>query len=283
VGLRHLEIAIAEYKSRCADVEFEVVFTPLMLEPVLYKPVYEKVEHNFRWPTTQGSSRKPHMLLRLALEANPSYIRSIGLTRQQTHAGSSLKLKKDWLARAQRTSAADLARQASLSQPPIGQRATSHDAQASSQQAPATANKVFRELISSTSVSVPSPAMFPRSRGPSLQLSLAIALCRGYFEGRLDLASEHDLVDVAVRVLGFSEVEIRTCLNGEEWARLVEVLSFEASERLRHIGLDAKAPVPLPTLIFQDKFVHQGWPKVETLLKIFDDLREGRKPRLLKP
>lgn len=38
VGLRHLEIAIAEYKSRCADVEFEVVFTPLMLEPVLYKP-----------------------------------------------------------------------------------------------------------------------------------------------------------------------------------------------------------------------------------------------------
>lgn len=224
------------------------------------------------------------MLLRLALEASPSYIRSIGLTKHQTHTGSPLKFNKEWLDRAQQTTAANLARQASVSQPQGGQTATPHNAQAASQQAPAATNKVFQELISSTSLSMPSPAMFPRSRGPNLQLSLAIALCRGYFEGRLDLASEHDLVDIAVRVLGFSEVEIRTCLNGEEWARLVEVLSIEASHRLRITDQGKKAPVtPLPTLIFQDKFVHQGWPKVDSLLTIFDDLREGRKPQPPRP
>ncbi|KAH7028058.1 uncharacterized protein B0I36DRAFT_365178 [Microdochium trichocladiopsis] len=42
VGLRHLENAITIYGSRYPDVDFEVVFTPLILEPSLYKPVYDK-------------------------------------------------------------------------------------------------------------------------------------------------------------------------------------------------------------------------------------------------
>ncbi|KAH7028057.1 uncharacterized protein B0I36DRAFT_351495 [Microdochium trichocladiopsis] len=89
---------------------------------------------------------------------------------------------------------------------------------------------------------MPAPAMLPQSRGPNLQLSLALAFCRGYFEHNLDISNQSTLVDIAVRVLGFSEAEIRACLGSEEWARLVEVLSIEARTRLQQARPNAEKP-----------------------------------------
>jgi len=99
--------------------------------------------------------------------------------------------------------------------------------------------------------------MLPQIRGPNLQLSLAIALSRSYIEQGVDLASQNALVDVGVRLLGFLETEIRTCLDGDDCG---------------------ENPASVLTFIFQDRYVHPGWSDAGSLLTIFGDLSKGAGP-----
>ncbi|KXJ84793.1 thioredoxin-like protein [Microdochium bolleyi] len=200
IGLRNLESAITTYRNRHPDVEFEVVCTPFILDPALYKP----------GKLVLGVTSAPMISTFHAL--------SLGDIN-------------------------------------------------------------FRNLVASSPYTMPSPVMLPQARGQNLQLSLALALCRGYFEHDLNIYDRSALVDVAVRVLGLSEVEIRSCLQSEEWGRLVEVLSIEGSARIELPGTTASAPA----MIFQNQYLHAGWTQTDALLGIFDDLRKGRSPRRAAP
>ncbi|KXJ88505.1 hypothetical protein Micbo1qcDRAFT_17651 [Microdochium bolleyi] len=272
IGLRNLESAITTYKNRHPDVEFEVVCTPFILDPALYRPAGIP----FQWTPGSGSSRSSHMLLRLALEASPSYVRSTQLTRHQARpTRQSLKLKQEDLAKLTALTASQIAESVSSTRTPTPTAPGTDEARTPHQGASSLDETYFRNLVAASPYTMPSPVMLPQVRGPNLQLSLALALCRGYFEHDLNIYDKSALVDVAVRVLGLSEAEIRSCLQSEEWARLVEVLSIEARARIELPGTTASAPA----MIFQNQYLHAGWTQTEALLGIFDDLREGRRPR----
>ncbi|KAJ1328129.1 DsbA family protein [Microdochium nivale] len=275
IGLRNLEAAITIYRKRHPDVEFEVVCTPFILDPPLYKPGYEKAGIPFQWTQGSPSSRSSHMLLRLALEASPSYVRSTHLAKHHArHSKQPLKLRQADIVRLKTLSPSQIAESASSTKTPTPAAPEADEARTSRHM-----DVDFHNLVSSSPYRMPSPVMLPQARGPNLQLSLALALCRGYFEHNINICNTSALVDVAVRVLGFSEAEIRSCLQNEEWARLVEILSIEARARIELPGTTASAPA----MIFQNQFLHAGWTHTDSLLAIFDDLREGRSPRRASP
>ncbi|KAI0888038.1 thioredoxin-like protein [Annulohypoxylon maeteangense] len=100
IGLKNLTAAITTYTADHPEATFEIVCSPFMLDPLATRSAYPKatylnipkhsLEHwrdlgkqagiDFTWEGRTGNTRDAHKLLRYALEAAPTTVRSTAFT-----------------------------------------------------------------------------------------------------------------------------------------------------------------------------------------------------------
>ncbi|KAI0899259.1 hypothetical protein F4806DRAFT_332152 [Annulohypoxylon nitens] len=109
IGFKNLTAAIETYTKNHPEATFDVVCSPYMLDPLATRSAYDKstylnipkrsIEYwteqgaqagiSFVWSGRTGSTRDAHKLLRFALEAAPTTVRSTAYASQQQTTSSS--------------------------------------------------------------------------------------------------------------------------------------------------------------------------------------------------
>ncbi|XDG05717.1 hypothetical protein ABKA04_005332 [Annulohypoxylon sp. FPYF3050] len=109
IGFKNLTAAIETYTKNHPEATFDVVCSPYMLDPLATRSAYDKstylnipkrnIEYwteqgaqagiSFVWEGRTGSTRDAHKLLRFALEAAPTTVRSTAYASQQQTTPSS--------------------------------------------------------------------------------------------------------------------------------------------------------------------------------------------------
>ncbi|RYP21280.1 hypothetical protein DL767_009294 [Monosporascus sp. MG133] len=287
IGMKNLTAAIQIHQELHPRDAFDVTFSPIILHRAAGRNAGDKgayyASHGWSpfhvgqwtnlgaaagiissWQGKTGNTRDSHKLLRFALEDKPSTLRSTTFIRSGQTAAPLASLTTVAAARqpnAPTTSAATNLR--SLSSP-----------------APQTATScsISSSMPSRISIPFPQPQPQPQLRGPSLQMRLAHAILKGYFEEDRDLSDGAFLTEVGAAVTGYPAAEIRACLDeaGDDddesngrWGRAIDALEADVRRR----GITA-----VPTIIVQDRYLAGGWQEARLFVDLFEAIRSGTAP-----
>ncbi|RYO81013.1 hypothetical protein DL766_006602 [Monosporascus sp. MC13-8B] len=256
IGLKNLAAAIQIHQELHPGDTFDVTFSPI----IIHRAAGRNASIAFSRQGKTGNTRDSHKLLRFALEDEPSTSRSTAFMRSAQTAAPLAPLN---------TGAA--ARQFNAPTTPAATNPTSVTS-------PATQTTPSGSISSPmpSCISIPFPQ--PQTRGPSLQMRLAHAILKGYFEGDRDISDRAFLAEVGAAVTGYPAAEIRACLDkadddddesGGRWGRAVDALEADVRRR----GITA-----VPTIIVQDRYLAGGWQEARLFVDLFEGIRSGAVP-----
>ncbi|RYP44965.1 hypothetical protein DL768_008627 [Monosporascus sp. mg162] len=260
IGLRNLTAAIQIHQELHPGDAFDVTFSPI----ILGRAAGRNAGISSSWQGKTGNTRDSHKLLRFALEDKPSTLRSTAFMRSGQTAAPLAPLTT--VAATHRFNA------------PTISAATSLTSVTSPAPQTMTSGPISSSMPSRISVPFSQPRPQPQPRGPSLQMRLAYAILKGYFEDDRDLSDRAFLTEVGVAVTGYPAAEIRACLDeadgdddesGGQWGRAVDALEAD----VRHRGITA-----VPTIIVQDRYLAGGWQEARLFVELFEAIRSGTVP-----
>ncbi|RYP84889.1 hypothetical protein DL769_001083 [Monosporascus sp. CRB-8-3] len=288
IGLKNLTAAIQIHQELHPGDTFDVTFSPIILNRAAGRNADDKGAYYvsrgwspfhlgqwtnlgaaagiiFSWQGKTGNTRDSHKLLRFALEDKPSTLRSTAFMRSGQTAAPLAPLTT--VAAAHRFNA------------PTTSAATNLTSVISPAPQTSTSGSISSSMPGRISIPFPQPQPQPQPqpRGPSLQMRLAHAILKGYFEEDRDLSDRAFLTEVGAAVTGYPAAEIRACLDeadvddesGGRWGRAIDAL--EADVRRRRIAA-------VPTIIVQDRYLAGGWQEARLFVDLFEGIRSGTVP-----
>ncbi|RYP42880.1 hypothetical protein DL770_011922 [Monosporascus sp. CRB-9-2] len=293
IGLNNLTAAIQIHQELHPRDTFDITFSPIILDRAAGRNVGDKGAYyashgwspfhlgqwtnlgaaagiTFSWQGKTGNTRDSHKLLRFALEDKPSILRSTAFTRSGQTAAPLATLTTVAAARQSNAPTTSAAINLTSVTSPAPQTTTSGS----------TSSSMPGRI--SIPCPFPQPQPQPQPRGPSLQMRLAHAILKGYFEDDRDLSDRAFLTEVGAAVTGYPATEIRACLaeadedddddddeSGGRWGRAVDAL--EADVRRRGIAA-------VPTVIVQDRYLAGGWQEARLFVDLFEAIRSETAP-----
>ncbi|RYP67696.1 hypothetical protein DL771_007103 [Monosporascus sp. 5C6A] len=291
IGLKNLTAAIQIHQGLYPGDTFDVTFSPIILDRAAgrnddkgayyasrgcspfrvgqWTTLGAAAGITFRWQGKTGNTRDSHKLLRFALEDKPSTLRSTAFMRSGQPAAPPAPLNTVSAAREFNAPTTSAAADLTSVTFPAPQAAAS--------------GSISPSMPSHVSIPFPGAQPQPQPRGPPLQMRLAHAILKGYFEEDRDLSDRAFLTEVGAAATGYPAAEIRACLDeadddddgggggesGGRWGRAVDAL--EADVRRRGIAA-------VPTIIVQDRYLAGGWQEARLFVDLFGAIRSGTVP-----